>query len=71
MDGGQLMHGYWELNSGLLKEQPVLLTDDPSLKSICWFFKKIYFISIYVWLSILSVCVCWDGVVLAEARRGL
>lgn len=31
-DGCELLHGCWELNSGLLKEQSVLLTIEPSLQ---------------------------------------
>jgi hypothetical protein len=31
-DGCEPPGGYWELNSGPLKEQPVLLTAEPSLQ---------------------------------------
>ena len=32
IDGTEPPCGSWELNSGLLKEQPVLLTAEPSLR---------------------------------------
>ena len=35
-DGCGLPHGCWELNSGPLVEQSVLLTIEPSLQPIYW-----------------------------------
>ena len=32
IDGYESPRGYWELNSGPLEEQPVLLTAEPSLQ---------------------------------------
>jgi hypothetical protein len=32
IDGHETPCGFWELNSGPLEEQPILLTDEPSLQ---------------------------------------
>ena len=40
IDGCESSCGYWELNSGPLEEQPVLLTSDPSLQPTATSLKK-------------------------------
>ena len=37
-DGGELSWGCWESNEAPLEEQPVFLTNEPSLQSIELFF---------------------------------
>jgi hypothetical protein len=40
IDGCELPCGFWELNSGPLEEQMVLLTTEPSLQSLLSCYKK-------------------------------
>ena len=38
IDGFEPSHGGWELNSGSLEEQPVLLTAKPSLQPLFYYY---------------------------------
>lgn len=41
IDGSELPCGFWELNLGPLKEQLILLTSEPSLQPLLWYFLKL------------------------------
>jgi len=43
---------YWELNSGPLEEQPVLLTAEPSLQPLHHTFKYMLFLCVCVILKV-------------------
>ena len=45
-DGYEPSCGYWDLNSGPLEEESVLLTAEPSLQPLCLFIR--------------SICASWD-----------
>jgi hypothetical protein len=52
-DSCELPCGSWELNQGGLKEQPVLLTTEPSLQLLCFFL-----IQVLVHFSLSSNSMC-------------
>jgi hypothetical protein len=49
-DGCEPPSGCWDLNSGPLEEQSVLLNPEPSLQSPIEFFKKIFLLVSYMHL---------------------
>ena len=53
-DGYEPPCGCWDLNSGPLEEQLVLLTTEPSLQPLKRFFLKTYFIH-FMYMSTLSL----------------
>lgn len=57
--------GCWELNSGSLQEQPVLLTSEPSLKHEFWLLKWI-FLNLYFCIC---VCTCRGELVGGDLKR--
>ena len=48
IDGWEAPCGFWELNSGPLEEQPVLLTAEPSLQPQYFYFSRYILIHVYV-----------------------
>ena len=53
-DGCEPLRGCWELNSGPLEEQPVLLTTEPSLQPFTYFFKLYFY---FMCLGVLPACI--------------
>ena len=49
----------WELNSGPLEEQPMLLNPEPSPAPILWFSSSVFFMGFYVCQCASLICMCF------------
>lgn len=54
-DGCELLYGCWELNPGLLEEQPVPITTETFLQPLFYSFKDVFIISC-VWVFCMHLC---------------
>jgi hypothetical protein len=70
-DGCELPCGCWELNPGLLEEQPVLLAAEPSVKALEGLLFWVFCLFVLMCMSVLLSCMCMNRVhaLPTEARR--